>query len=405
MYTVKKFGGTSVGSVERIKAVAKRLIEAKNSGEKVVAVVSAMGDSTDRLVELAKQISNTPNPREYDALISTGENVSAALLSMCLNEMGVEAISLNGSQAGVITEDHHTKAKVKHVNPERIVQELNNGKIVIVTGFQGITDGNNITTIGRGGSDTSAVILAAALGCNECEIYTDVDAVYSTDPRIVAKAKRLDTISHEEMLELAQAGAQVLHPRAVECAKINGITIHVRSSFESQEGTRVKELENMENEKPVTGVAVKRNEVKLSLLSVPDTPGIAAHIFSKLGQAQINVDMIVQSTEVNGSNNITFTVANEDGNEAYQILEGIKADMGATQIDKKDNISKISIVGVGMISQPGVAAKMFETLGQNNINIDLITTSEIKVSCAVDNNDADKAVQLLHAAFELDNDA
>ena len=402
MISVKKFGGTSVGTTDRIKAVAKRLISAKESGQQVVAVVSAMGDTTDELVRLAGEISSNPHPREYDALISTGENVSAALLSMCLIEMGHPAISLNGNQAGVKTESHHMKAKVTTVDTQRITNELNDGNIVIITGFQGISSENNITTIGRGGSDTSAVIIAAALNCDDCEIYTDVDGVYTTDPRIESKASKLNQISYEEMLELAQAGAQVLHPRAVECAKTHDVTIHVRSSFENQEGTRVKESKEMEIKNPVTGVAVKRNEVKLSLISVPDTPGIAADIFSQLGAAQINVDMIVQSTEVNGSNNITFTVSQEDGDEAYKILENIQEKMGASRIDIKKDIAKVSIVGVGMISQPGVAAKMFETLGQNDINIDLISTSEIKVSCAINNDDADNAVQLLHDAFGLD---
>ena len=402
MISVKKFGGTSVGTTDRIKAVAKRLISAKESGQKVVAVVSAMGDTTDELVRLAGEISTNPHPREYDALISTGENVSAALLSMCLIEMGHPAISLNGNQAGIKTEAHHMKAKVTTVDTQRITNELNTGNIVIITGFQGMSSDNNITTIGRGGSDTSAVIIAAALKCKDCEIYTDVDGVYTTDPRIESKASKLNQISYEEMLELAQAGAQVLHPRAVECAKTHDVTIHVRSSFEDQEGTRVKESKEMEIKNPVTGVAVKRNEVKLSLISVPDTPGIAADIFSQLGAAQINVDMIVQSTEVNGSNNITFTVSQEDGDEAYKILETIQEKMGASRIDIKKDIAKVSIVGVGMISQPGVAAKMFETLGQNDINIDLISTSEIKVSCAINNDDADNAVQLLHDAFGLD---
>ena len=402
MLIVKKFGGTSVGSIDKIKNIANKLKELHKQDVQLVVVVSAMGDTTDHLVKLAAEVSDKPNPREYDALISTGENVSASLLSMCLIEKGVPAVSLTGGQAGILTESRHMKAKVRSVNTDRIKQELDQNRIVIVTGFQGLTEDNNVTTIGRGGSDTSAVILAAALNAKECDIYTDVDGVYTTDPRIEPKASRLDEISHNEMLELAQAGAQVLHPRAVECAKLNGITIHVRSSFTFEEGTRVKEINTMETQNPVTGIAVKKDEAKLSLISVPDSPGIAASLFKSLAHEHINVDMIIQSTETNGSNTITFTVDQSDLKDATQILESLKQTIGAKDVTFKGNMAKVSIVGVGMISQPGVAAKMFDTLGQNGINIDLISTSEIKVSCAIPVEDADKAVKLLHDAFELE---
>lgn len=403
--TVQKYGGTSVGTAERIAAVAERIIATKQSGKSPVVVVSAMGKTTDALVELARQLTNqNPDPREYDALLATGEMVSASLLSMHLISKGHAAISLNGRQAGISTETKHGKAKIQTVNPSRIQNELSEGKVVIITGFQGCTNLDDITTIGRGGSDTSAVVIAAALNCPECHIYTDVDGVYTTDPRIVPEAKKLTHITHDEMLELASLGAGVLHPRAVECAKEHKLTLHVCSSFNHNEGTRVvphlKE-ERMETNKPVTGVAIKRDEAKLSIIDVPDKPKVAATIFGALSDASINIDMIVQSTEKDGTNNISFTVSTDEYNAAKTILESIAKDLEAAGVKGNPGIAKISIVGVGMISKPGVAAKMFETLGDAGINIDLITTSEIKISCAIPESDADKAVKVLHNAFEL----
>jgi aspartate kinase len=400
MLKVYKFGGTSVGSVEKIQAIADRiLLEPVNQH---VVVVSAMGHTTDELVKLSSQISANPSPREYDALISTGENVSAALLSMAIIEKGGRAISLTGAQAGITTRDGHKRAKIAHVNPDRIYSELNQNQVVVVTGFQGVSQLNDVTTIGRGGSDTSAVVLAAALGVKECDIYTDVDGVYTTDPRLVNQAKKLSVVSYDEMLELASMGAQVLHPRAVECAKENGIILHVRSSFLTDEGTRIKELTSMELNRTVTGIALKRDEAKLSLVGVPNEPGIAGRLFGELADKSINVDMIIQSNEQeNETNTITFTVSEDDFLDAKAVAEHVAEQWASAFVVGDTNISKISIVGVGMISKPGVAATMFQTLGTIGINIHLITTSEIKISCAINAESADKAVQALHQAFQL----
>lgn len=399
---VQKFGGTSVGSPERIQAVADRIIQTRKSHEKVLVVVSAMGDTTDELVSLAGQLSENPDPREYDALISNGENISAALLSMNLIAKGEKAISLTGPQAGIKTDNGHSRAKIQQVCTKRILKELESGKVVVVTGFQGVSDFSDVTTIGRGGSDTSAVVLAASLGAKVCEIYTDVDGIYTTDPRIVDSAVKLSEISYEEMLDLASLGAKVLHPRAVETAMENGINIHVRSSFNQNQGTLVKESSEMEVVRPVTGIALKKDEAKLSIIGVPDQPGVAASIFKKLADSAINVDMIIQSTEQDGTNTITFTVGRDDFGIAKEVSQGLVSQLGAEKIDEDSHIAKVSIVGVGMISKPGVAAKMFSVLGENGINIQLITTSEIKVSCAIDEKDGARAVQLLHDAFELE---
>lgn len=400
---VQKFGGSSVGSQERIAAVADRVIACKAEGKQIVVVVSAMGDTTDHLVEMAHALTNgSPSPREYDALVSTGENVSAALLSMSLNAKGCPAISLSGPQAGVMTEAVHSKAKILNVNPSRVKEELDNGNVVVITGFQGINTQNDITTIGRGGSDTSAVVMAAALGLSECEIYTDVDGIYTTDPRIEKKARKMKEVSYDEMLELASLGAKVLHPRAVECAKQNEIVLHVRSSFSTDEGTRVKEANTMEIEKAVTGVALKKNEAKLSILGVSDRPGNAAIIFQKLADAHVNVDMIVQATEQDGSNNISFTVDRDDLKKTEEVLQAIASEIGATGIKSQDDVAKVSIVGVGMVSRAGVAANMFTELGKAGINIHLISTSEIKVSCSIDAADGEKAVRVLHSALDLE---
>ncbi|MGC6367172.1 MAG: aspartate kinase [Candidatus Marinamargulisbacteria bacterium] len=397
---VYKFGGTSVGTVEKIQAIADRILSEPDHQH--VVVVSAMGHTTDQLVDLCSKISTTPEPREYDALISTGENVSAALLSMSIIAKGGNAISLNGAQAGIYTSNGHKRAKILDVKPDRIQAELQQKRVVVVTGFQGISEYNDVTTIGRGGSDTSAVVLAAALGLDECEIFTDVDGVYTTDPRKVSGAKKLAEVSYDEMLELASMGAQVLHPRAVECAKENGITLHVRSSFSNDEGTRIKENNAMELNRSVTGIALKKDEAKISVVGVSDQPGAAGKLFTELGKHNVNIDMIIQSNEeVNATNTITFTVSEDDYDEAKRVTEAVAQQMGATRVDGDTNIAKVSIVGVGMISKPGVAATMFKTLGDNDVNIQLITTSEIKVSCAVQSDQADTAVQVLHDAFNL----
>jgi aspartate kinase len=399
---VQKYGGTSVGTPEKIVNIARRIIESRKKCPNIVVVVSAMGDTTDDLIELIKGITDNPSAREYDALISTGENVSAASMAMALMAQGQDAISLTGPQAGITTSRHYSRAKIEGVDPTRIQNELKAGKVVIVTGFQGLNEQNDVTTIGRGGSDTSAVVLAAALGSYECEIYTDVDGVYTTDPRVVSTAKKLDEISYDEMLELASLGAKVLHPRAVECAKENDIILHVRSSYNNNEGTRVKEVSNLEVHKSVTGITLNEEEAILSILKVSDQPGVAGKVFGQLAEAHINVDMIIQSVEENEINNITFTVSEDDVTEAEKITRDIAESLGANGVRRLDSIAKISIVGVGMISKPGVAAKMFEVLGENKINIHLISTSEIKVSCAIDKEKGKEALELLHKTFELD---
>lgn len=400
---VQKFGGTSVGSPERIKNVAKRVIAAKQKMDHVVVVVSAMGDTTDDLIKLAKKITDKPNPREYDALISTGENISAALLTMAIHAQGHPAISLTGRQAGIYTENTYSRAKILHVDTTRILKELSSGAIVVVTGFQGINDVSDITTIGRGGSDTSAVVLAVALKAMECEIYTDVDGVYTTDPRKIKTAKKIKEISYPEMLELASLGAKVLHPRSVEIAQENNMPLHVRSSFSDVEGTKVKEAKQMEISRAVTGVTLNEEEAMISILDVPDIPGIAGKIFSGLSKVNINVDMIIQSIQENGHNRITFTVNRDDLSQAKEILEEFSKTLKDCQGIQTDiNIAKISIVGVGMISKPGIAARMFMALGNENINIKLISTSEIKISCVIELKNAQKALELLHHEFELD---
>ena len=399
---VQKFGGTSVGSIERIKAVADRVIASKQNAKHVVVVVSAMGKTTDHLVGMAKEISTQPDPREYDALVSTGENVSAALLAMTLIEQGHPAISLTGAQAGVKTETLHTKAKITTVDTARLKEEMNKGKVVIVSGFQGLNGNNDVTTIGRGGSDTSAVVIAAAVGADECEIYTDVDGVYTTDPRKVDEARKLDVISYDEMLELASLGAGVLHPRAVECSKENGIVIHVRSSFDKVEGTRVKEIDTMESSRAVTGITVNENEAIISVMKVPDNPGNAGKLFEELGKAGVNVDMIIQSAEEGNENSISFSVQRDDLVLATAVATQVAESLGAKGVETNDDIAKVSAVGVGMLSRPGVAANMFSSLGNAGINILRITTSEIKISCAIPRDQATASLAILHRAFELD---
>jgi len=399
---VQKFGGTSVGSTERIRAVASRVIESKMKHQDVVVVVSAMGDTTDDLIKLAKEVSDHPSPREYDALISTGENISAALVAMAIEAQGVPAVSLTGPQAGIYTENLYSKAKITKVDPSRIMGELDAGKVVVVTGFQGINDLNDVTTIGRGGSDTSAVVLAATLGAPVCEIYTDVDGVYTTDPRIVPEATKLAEISYDEMLELASLGAKVLHPRSVECAKENRVQLHVRSSFKPDEGTLVKEDSQMEVNRPVTGATLNEEEALITIQKLQDRPGVAGQVFTRLADAAINVDMIIQSSEEDQVNDITFTVHQNDLKAATLIAQEVARELGAKGVKFDESIAKVSIVGVGMISKPGIAAKMFRILADNGINIKLISTSEIKISCAIEQKDARRALRLLHHAFELD---
>jgi len=396
-----------VGSVERIKNVAKKVIKTKKAGNQVVVIVSAMGHTTDELVSLLGQITKEPDPREYDMLLSTGEQVSAALLASAVIEMGHDAVSLTGGQAGVITEDIPSKARIKDVKFDRLKKELSKGRIVIVTGFQGIDSKGDITTIGRGGSDTSAVVIAAALKADVCEIYTDVDGIYTTDPRVVPEARKLDRISHEEMLEMASVGAGVMHPRSIECGKIHGIDIHVRSSLNDNPGTLITSIkdkkgrEKMEKSGLVTGVAFDNNVAKIGVLQVPDRPGIASDIFNALAKEKISVDMIVQSIHGGSVADLAFTVSRSDEKKAKEIVGALADKMGAAGVVSDSGVSKISLIGVGMVGAPGVAAKMFDVLAENKINIHMISTSEIRISCVVQEKHAKKAVQVLHSAFGL----
>jgi len=402
---VQKFGGSSVADATCIKRVAARIGETFDQGNQVVVVVSAMGDTTDDLISLAKQLTTNPPKREMDMLLATGEQQSVALLSMALDAMGYKAISLTGQQAGILTDKVHSKSKILSINPSRLEKELNRDHIVIVAGFQGVTEDNEITTLGRGGSDTSAVALAAALSADVCEIFTDVDGVYTADPRIVPDARKQSTISYDEMLELASLGALVLQPRSVEVAKIFGVKIHVRSSFNHNEGTMVQEVKDMkkemEKEMVVSGVAHDMNVAKVTVFDVPDKPGTASKLFRALANERINVDMIIQSQERHGINNISFTVTQDDSQRAEAVIKKAAAELGAGECDIHTDVAKVSIVGAGMITNPGVAARMFETLAENEINIEMIATSEIKVSCIVKADLAKKAVLALHKSFDL----
>jgi aspartate kinase len=365
-----------------------------------------MGHTTDELISLLKQVTKNPDAREYDMLLSTGEQVSAALLASAIMELGEKAISLTGGQAGVITEDIPSKARIKDVKFQRLKNELSGGKIVVVTGFQGVDSKGDITTIGRGGSDTSAVVIAAALKADVCEIYTDVDGIYTADPRVVPDAKKIDRIAHEEILELASAGAGVMHPRSVECGKIYGINIHVRSSMNDNPGTMIttlsaKEIKEMEKRGLVTGVAQDDNVAKVGVLQVPDKPGVASKIFTALAGNNISVDMIVQSIHGGNVADMAFTVARSDIKKALEVVKDIAGKIDAKDVVSDASVSKISLVGIGMVGAPGVAAKMFKTLADNSINIQMISTSEIRISCVVDEKQAKKSVQVLHDAFNL----
>lgn len=415
---VHKYGGTSVGTPEKIRNVARRVKGVRDEGNEVVVIVSAMGHTTDDLISLMHQVTENPDHREYDMLVSTGEQVSAALLAMALQDIGCPAISLTGGQAGVVTEDIYRKARIKDVKLDRIKKELKAGKVVVITGFQGIDSKGDIITIGRGGSDTSAVAVAAALKADVCDIYTDVDGVYTTDPRIVPEARKLKHISYEEMLELASLGAQVLHSRSVECASFYDIVIHLRSSTKDVEGTyimsaaqiaklleksRSKEGTKMEKKEAVRGIALDENIAKIGILKVPDKPGIAARIFGALAEENINVDMIVQSVHSAGTlADMAFTVERTDMKNAVEAVEKVRKELNAEEVVSDPDVSKVSIVGKGMVSQPGTAAKMFDALAKEGINIQMISTSEIRVSCVVKKEEGKRAVQILHKAFGLE---
>jgi aspartate kinase len=417
---VQKFGGTSVQTVEKIQRVAKIIADTVAEGNQVVAVVSAMGHSTDALVALAKEICDRPSGRDYDALLATGEMVTASLTAMALNQLGCPAIGLNGPQAGIHTENIHNSARILTIDAPVIEQHLNAGKVVIVTGFQGVNDYGDITTLGRGGSDTSAVALAGELRATRCDIFTDVRGVYSTDPRIVPEAVKLDKIAYIEMLELARVGAQVLHPRAVETARQADVTVRVRSTFHLEDcGTLLLGVDDMAIETalpPVAGIACDDSQARLALRAVPDQPGVAAEIFGKLAQHNISVDMIIQSlsshdkgelvdadlleaTSGKGVNDIAFTIHSDDVAQAVQVLEGVRQTLGAEAVVSDTDIAKISIVGAGMVDRPGIAADMFEALAEAGVNIKMIATSEIKISCLVEKSKAKHAIQVLHRRF------
>ncbi|MFA4829217.1 MAG: aspartate kinase [Thermodesulfovibrionales bacterium] len=402
MLIVQKYGGTSVANVERIKNVAARVARTAKEGHRVVVVVSAMSGETDKMINLAHQVSSNPNEREMDMLLSSGERVTSALTAMAIEDLGCKAMALTGRQMGIITDDVHTKARIAKITGDRARKALDDGYIIVVAGFQGITENQDVTTLGRGGSDLSAVAIAAALNADLCEIYTDVDGVYTTDPNIVPEARKLKKISYEEMLELASLGAKVLQTRSVEFAMKYNVPTVVRSSFNDNPGTLVvKEDKDMEDV-VVAGVAYDKNQVKLTILSVPDKPGIAARIFNAIANANVVVDMIVQNVSSDGkAADISFTVPKTDSKKALKITEEIAKELGAKSVALRDDIAKISIVGVGMRTHSGVAAKMFETLSKHGVNILMISTSEIKVSCVIDSKYTELAVRVLHDVFGL----
>ena len=403
---VQKFGGTSVADAAKIKNVAQAVIKEKLKGHQVVVVVSAMGKTTDYLVDLAKELTPNPSLREMDMLLTTGEQVSIALLTMAIQQAGHKAISMNAAQMGIITENVHSKARIVDIKSKKIKKNLDNGMIVVAAGFQGITPDGEITTLGRGGSDTSAVALAAALGADRCDIYTDVDAVYTADPRIIPTASKLDIISYEEMLELARVGANVLHPRSVETAKQFSVPMRVRSSFKHDDlGTLIIGVEEMEIYRPVSGVAADLSQIKIAITKVPDKPGSAAKIFSTLAENNISVDMIIQSYgDENNIRDMAFTVDEADCDQTMEILNNLKSQIGFEAAIPDKNVAKISIVGAGMIDKPGVAADMFCAIADAGINIKMISTSEIKISCIIDKDYAKEAVKALHDKFELNSE-
>ncbi len=404
MRIVQKYGGTSVGSVERIRNCAERIAKARSEGHDVIVVVSAMSGETDRLMELANAITPLPNQRELDVLLSTGEQVSIALLAMTLETMGVPAKSFLGHQVRILTDNAHGRARIQSIQAPRMLQALEEGEVVVLAGFQGTDAQGSITTLGRGGSDTSAVAVAAAVGADSCEIYTDVDGIYTADPRICPAARRIERISYPEMLELASSGAKVLQARSVEFAMRYNVPLHVRSSFSEGTGSWVeKEVHAMEAA-VVSGIAHTTGDAKIALRSVPDTPGIAARVFGLLSDAEILIDMIIQNISEQGHTDLSFTVSKADVPRVLQILESELSNIGAREILSDTEVARVSIVGVGMRTQPGVASRMFSTLATAGINIDMISTSDIKISCVIDSNQIESAIQALHAAFGLDGD-
>lgn len=401
---VQKFGGTSVGSPERIEQVAEKVAKFRAAGDDVVVVVSAMSGETNRLLSLAKQVCTRPSLREMDVMIATGEQVTIALLAIALNKIGVPAVSFTGAQVPIVTDSAHGKARILSIDETKITAQLNAGKVVIVAGFQGVDEQGNITTLGRGGSDTTAVALAAALKADECQIYTDVDGVYTTDPRVVSRAQRLERITFEEMLEMASLGSKILQLRSVEFAGKYNVPLRVLHSFQEGSGTLITTDDNEDNmEQPIiSGIAFNRDEAKLTIRGVPDTPGVAFKILGPISAANIDIDMIVQNVAQDNTTDFTFTVNNVDYDKALDVLQATAKEIGATEVSGTTSIAKVSIVGVGMRSHPGVASRMFEALAKENINIQMISTSEIRVSVVIDEKYVELAVRALHTAFDLD---
>ena len=401
---VHKYGGSSVADAEKIKRVAERVINAKISGNDVVVVVSAMGDSTDELIDLAHTVSTDPEPREMDLLLSTGELVSCTLLSMAIKSMGHDSVSLTGNQAGIVTDTMYGHARISRVDSDRIKDELEKGQITVVAGFQGMTEGQDITTLGRGGSDTTAVALAAALNADRCDIYTDVEGIYTADPRIVPKARKMAEIGYQEMLELASYGAK-MHPRSIELGSVYQVPIYVASSFSDQPGTLIHkgpDEDNMEDRIKVTGIAYQSNIAKVTVRAVPDRPGMAAELFEPLSAVGISVDTIVQNTSVERLTDISFTVDRSDLQKTLRELEGVTNEMGAGEVVTDPTLASISVVGSGMQNTPGYASRMFRVLSEARINIEMITTSEIRISCIIAEAQVPEAVRLLHSGFDLD---
>ncbi len=402
-----KFGGTSVADAERIKRAARRIVAQRDAGKRVVAVLSARGKTTDELIAMAEEVSAYPHPREMDMLLSTGERISCALCAMAINDLGHRAISLTGSQAGIVTDTSHTKARILDVRADRIREALSDDLIVLVAGFQGVSTSRDVTTLGRGGSDTTAVALAAAIGAEVCEIYTDVSGVFSADPRIVPDARKLPVVSFEEMLEMAASGAKVLQLRSVEYARTHGVKIHCRSSFDDSPGTVVVGEEDTMEHPLITAVTHSTDEARITLLGVPDRPGAAASIFTALAEAGCNVDTIIQNEPLGEGRHaeVSFTISSEDLRAAQLALEPVVADLGVVRLDTDSQIGKVSIVGAGMRSNPGVAAKVFSTLADQEINIEMISTSPIKISCVIRSEAVPQAVRALHGAFGLEGPA
>jgi aspartate kinase len=399
---VQKYGGTSVASAARIRRVSRRIADTVANGQRVVAVVSAMGHTTDRLIALAESVNPEPPARELDMLVANGETITAPLVAMCLEGMGVPAVSLSGMQAGVRTSGQHSRARIRDINPERILETLRDGKVAVVAGFQGVTEELEVTTLGRGGSDTTAVALAAALHAESCEIYTDVDGIFTADPRVVKSARKLTHIQYDEMLELAAVGAKVMHPRAVEIGELYSVPIHVRSSFNKGAGTMIVAQVPMEDRKRVRGVAQEKNVAKITVIGVADRPGVAAAIFEPLAAAGVSVDVIVQNIGRSGRTDLTFSVAESDLKAAEKLVKAAAKTVGAQRVSSAGGIAKLSIVGTGMQGTPGIAAQMFRALAEAGINIEMISTSEIRITCLVARDQVDRGVRILHKAFELD---